>query len=273
LKPYWLPKREVFSDSAAVREGEVVMDDRHLLDDASRCPLILEYIETVRRIAYGMARTLPRDVSVDDLIGAGLVGLAEALKKLKGRSRGEVDAYVACRVRGAITDELRHGDPLTRPMRQFAKRKEIVGRELTGKLGRSPDESEIAVKMGMSLARYREQVRHSSFRRVTSIDPVTGTQADGSEFSDGINEAADVVAARTEQHERLAKALATLPARLRSVLRMYYEQDRSLREIGTRLGLTESRACQLRRDAINALRSFCVSDDVQDAESRFAHAS
>jgi RNA polymerase sigma factor FliA len=249
------------------------MDDGHLLDEMSSCRLIAEYIGTVRRIAYGMARTLPRDVSVEDLIGAGLVGLAEALTKFNGRSRSEFDAYVACRVRGAITDELRHGDPLTRPMRKFAKHKAIVSRELTGMLGRLPEESEIAVRMGMPLALYREQVRCTSFRGVSPLDPVTGTGADGIQFSDDTNEAADVSVARSEQHERLVKALAVLPERLQTVVRLYYEQDYSLREIGTQLGVTESRVCQLHREAINALRSACGSSDEEDSESRFAHAS
>ena len=131
----------------------------------------------------------------------------------------------------------------------------------------------MAVSMRTPLALYREQVRCTSFRGASALDPVTGTGSGGTQFPDDTNEAADVVVARTEQHERLVKALATLPGRLQKVLRLYYEEDYSLREIGIELGVTESRVCQLHREAINALRLVCVSDDAEDAEAGFAPAS
>src|SRR5688572_1421708 len=81
------------------------------------------YMPLVRRIAMRTARTMPRSVTIDDLISAGWVGMAEAL----GRRAAEMDeqhfeAYASYRVRGAILDYLRMLDPLTRKLRGASRR-------------------------------------------------------------------------------------------------------------------------------------------------------
>src|SRR4051812_22361314 len=96
-------------------------NNKHSLDESQRRELVVDYMGTVRRMAYGMARTLPKSVSLDDLIGAGMLGLADALSKYTGHDLAEFGAYVGCRVRGAMLDELRNEDPLTRPQRRFAR--------------------------------------------------------------------------------------------------------------------------------------------------------
>src|SRR5258706_3918621 len=86
---------------------------RHLAD---------RYLAVVRRHAYRLARRLPAHVSVDDLIGAGCVGLADALRKFDRSSSDRFEAYAECRIRGAMIDELRSHDVLSRDLRDMNKR-------------------------------------------------------------------------------------------------------------------------------------------------------
>jgi RNA polymerase sigma factor FliA len=241
-------------------------DKSHLSGEAGHQHPVVDYIAKVRRIAYGMARTLPRSVSVDDLIGAGLVGLADALAKGDASNETAFECYMGRRVRGAMIDELRRADPLTRPRRRFERKKERVVQDLTGRLGRTPDEAEVAERMGVPTALLREHLLHARFQGFSAFDAVSGSGEGDRQFPDSSSELADVRMVHTERRDRLVAAIDTLPERLQTVVAMYYEQDDSLRQIGARLGVSESRVCQLHRQAIEMLRAACPNSEGPESD-------
>lgn len=72
------------------------------------------------KIAGGFAKIVPSGVQADDLRAAAMLGLwqsALASASREGFSEGEFEAYVRIRVRGAIRDELRTQDQLSRRLR------------------------------------------------------------------------------------------------------------------------------------------------------------
>ena len=239
--------------------------DNHLVRGESLRAQVADYVAKVRRIAYGMARTLPRSVSVDDLIGAGLVGLADALAKGDASNASAFECYMGRRVRGAMIDELRRADPLTRPRRRFERKKERAVQTLTGSLGRTPDESEVAERMGVPTDVLREHSLNARFRGFSAFDALNGTGEGGRQFPDESNELADVRIVHGERRQKLVAAIDTLPKRLQTVIALYYEHDDSLREIGHALGVSESRVCQLHREAIEMLRVACPRTERPDA--------
>ncbi len=198
------------------------------------------YMSIVRRHAYRLARRLPSHVHVEDLMGAGFVGLADALNKYDRSGPDRFEAYADCRIRGAMLDELRSYDPLSRDLRDLNNRIVSAVRCLTAELGRPPEEIEIAQKLELPVAAFRERL-----------------------LSDDATEAADHQLLRTERRERLSDAVGQLPERLQSLLRLYYEQDYTLREIGDMLGVTESRACQLHAEAIVRLRAAVMESEAE----------
>jgi len=242
-------------------KGTMEVNNRATRDEAPGQQVVVDYIAKVRRIAYGMARTLPRSVSVDDLIGAGMVGLADALAKGDASNTSAFECYMGRRVRGAMIDELRRADPLTRPRRRFERKRERVVQDLTGRLGRTPDESEVAERMGVPTALLREHSLNARFRGFCAFDALNGTGEGGRQFPDDVHELADVHIAHSERRKRLAAAIDTLPERLQKIVSLYYEHDDSLREIGDALGVSESRVCQLHRQAIEMLRAVCPGTD------------
>jgi RNA polymerase sigma factor for flagellar operon FliA len=215
-----------------------------------------QYLGLVHRGAHKLARHLPAHVNVDDLIGAGMVGLADALRR-RTTSGDHFEAYAGFRIRGAMLDELRASDPLSRDMRDLNKRIVAAMRDLTQKLGRPPEEAEIAERLAISVDALQSKLATLSFRGHVALD-TTGSRSDSIELGDEQAEGAETQMLRAERRARLAQEVAWLPPRLRQVLKLYYEDECTLREIGQVLGITESRVSQLHSQAIVKLRAACA---------------
>jgi|RhiMethySRZTD1v2_1073278.scaffolds.fasta_scaffold04364_14 RNA polymerase sigma factor for flagellar operon FliA len=240
------------------------IDSNRLPDGPLPRRLADRYMNIVRRHAYRLARRLPSHVNVEDLMGAGFVGLADALNKYDRSGPDRFEAYADCRIKGAMLDELRSYDPLSRDLRDLNNRIVAVVRALTAELGRPPEEIEIAQKLELPVAAFRERLAKLSFGGLISLDTTGGDGIEGLELSDESSEAADAQLLRSERRSRLADAVQQLPERLQSLLKLYYEQDYTLREIGDMLGVTESRACQLHAEAIVRLRAACAAEEEQE---------
>src|ERR1700722_10535398 len=112
----------------------------------------------IRRIAYQIARRLPRHVCVDDLVGAGCEGLVGALARFDPARAEGFESYVELRIRGAMMDELRSRDPLSRDQRTHAKQIATATRAARARLGRAPAADEIAAELGIPLETYWERL-------------------------------------------------------------------------------------------------------------------
>lgn len=222
---------------------------------ASMMPLI-------RCIAARLARRLPSHLRLDDLTSAGFVGLVTAYRRFD-RSRGDdFHAYAERRIRGAMLDELRAIDPLTRDLRFLANRIAAARRSIEARFGRAAHEDEIAAALGMPIEEYRRHVARVSIGPTVSIeDPSDG---EGSlDLPDREAEPADERIALEQSKRTVRSAINDLPPRLRRVVELYYGEGRTLRDIGNMLGVTESRVSQLQSEAVQRLRTMC-----REAESR-----
>ena len=132
-----------------------------------------DYLDFVRRIASRMARNLPSHVSLDDLIGAGILGLIDAKERYDPVKAERFETFAEFRVKGAILDELRHYDIMARNARLTSKKIARKSHELTALYGRPPTESELARAMEMSVTDYRNLVNRVGSVRVFSLDDVS----------------------------------------------------------------------------------------------------
>jgi RNA polymerase sigma factor for flagellar operon FliA len=162
------------------------------------------------------------------------------------------EAYVDHRIRGAILDELRQHDPLTRDQRAFVRSIAAARHSFSSREGRMPDEHELAAELGISLTRYRQQLDRMHATAIRS-DAVPFNEDEDSP-AEPANDSPDVIAATRERNDRIAAAINMLPQRLRDVLRLHYHEGRTLREIGLVLGVTESRVSQIHAEAVVRLR-------------------
>jgi RNA polymerase sigma factor FliA len=190
-------------------------------------------------------------------MGAGCIGLADALAKYDRAGPDRFEAYADFRIRGAMIDELRSYDPLSRDLRDLNNRIATAVRKLTCELGRPPEETEIADVLRLPLVEFRMRLAKLSFGGIVSLDTTGNEGIDGLEVWDDGTDGAESQLLCAERRDRLASAISELPERLQTLLKLYYEQDCTLREIGEQMGFTESRACQLHSEAIQRLRATC----------------
>ena len=120
--------------------------------DAERERILMEQLPQVRYIARRIHERLPRHVPFEDLVHAGVLGLIDALNKFDLSKHVQFSSYAKFRIRGAILDSLRELDWSPRELRRKGRLVDSVYCDLSGKLGRAPNENEIAQEMGINLA-------------------------------------------------------------------------------------------------------------------------
>jgi RNA polymerase sigma factor FliA len=209
--------------------------------------LFAEHAEMARRIALKLARRVPGVVSADDLVGAALLGLAEAINRYSPERNEAFGAYAVARIRGAIMDELRRGDIMPRRVRKTARQLGRKVRELEHSLGRRPEDEEIAKALDVSVDEYRERIEVLSQVAVVALDPSTDASSTPASAESEV-ERAQLVA-------KVRDALGRLPERDALILSLYYDDELSYAEIGQVIGVSESRVCQLHKRAVAALRT------------------
>jgi len=226
------------------------------------------YTPLVRRIAMKTVRSLPASVTLDDLLSAGWIGLAEALqRRTPTMDEEQFEAYASHRVQGAILDYLRSLDPLTRKLRGASRRISEATVDLTARLGRAPDEDEIAGELGLPLDGYHQmlmQIAEAGLARLELTDD-SGWLAEQA--------SPETLATEHELTDQVAAAIDELPERLRTVLGLYYQEECSFREIGAVLGVTESRACQLHTEAVHRLRGRIKGRSMNNPPPRAAQSA
>jgi RNA polymerase sigma factor for flagellar operon FliA len=215
------------------------------------------FLPLVRRTAMKLARRLPSHVTVADLVSYGWIGLVEAFDRARpDMSTDEFEAYALYRVRGAILDHLRTLDPASRAARALSRRLARALTELTNELKRAPEEEEVAVKLEMTLQEYRQSLEHLGRVGMNRLEML-----DIDEVSVGSDvELPEDHASRRELCGVVAEAIGKLPERLKLVLALYYQEERSMREIGIVLEISESRVCQLHTEALHRLRAAAGKD-------------
>jgi len=216
-----------------------------------RAELIRQGLPLVRRMAFRMARRLPPNVDVNDLIGAGTEGLLKAVQYYDAERYPQFEPYAKTRIRGAILDELRANDSLTRYGRSRMAEITNTIKELQDRLGRQPAEDEIAARMGMALEQYQRLT--GDLMRGPTLQGLSSIAADDAESTAATP---DALLLDTDLKRRLAEAVARLPARTQQVLALYYQDECTQAEIGQILGVTESRICQILGEATARLRAM-----------------
>ena len=211
---------------------------------------------TVRRMAAKLSKRLPRSVDLEDLVGAGSLGLAEAFTRRGAMIGSEVESFDACRIRGAVLDELRRLDSMTRCSRRAAKRIAKACRAAEQKLGRPAFEGEIAAELGIDLRAYQALRAQVDASHAPVSFTVLGPDNDEltRDIADPSDETPDALVDRARLSALITSQVGALSERKRAVLMGVYVENRTLKEIGLSLGLTESRVCQIRAEALAALR-------------------
>ncbi len=219
---------------------------------------VAAHLSMVRFLARRIHERLPSHVELDELIGAGVLGLMDAYKKFDPQKKVKFRSYAQFRVKGAILDSLRTLDWGPRDLRRKAREIEAAIQRLTGRVGRSPSEVEVAAELKMTLVDYQHVLGDLKSLEVGTLNVERSEDSGEEELAYIPNRTEDdplFQCLRGEMHARLTDAIENLPERERLVMNLYYFEELTMKEIGLVLGVVESRISQVHASAVLHLRA------------------
>jgi RNA polymerase sigma factor for flagellar operon FliA len=226
------------------------------LGEDERERLILEHLPQVRLIARRIQERLPENISLEDLVSTGVVGLISAIDNFDPAQNVKLKTYAEYKIRGAILDSLRGLDWAPRQKRRRAKQIGAAIAAVEQRVHRSPAEEEIAGELGISLPEYHQWLVEIRGLNIGSLEFAPGEP--GKDMLHYVPDKDENLPSRllekSELERLLAEGIERIPAIERTVLSLYYEEELTLREIASIVNLHESRISQLKSQAILRLR-------------------
>ncbi len=225
---------------------------------AERERLILEHLPQVRLIARRIHERLPDNVSLDDLISTGVIGLIAAVDHFDPAQGVQLKTYAEHKIRGAILDSLREMDWAPKNKRRRAKQIEAAISALEQRLGRAPGEEEIAAELNVGLEEYQQWLFEVHGLTIGSLEFASDDQ-EGDRLNfipDSEEKLPSTTLERAELERLLAQAIEQMPKMERTVLSLYYHEEATLREIAEITQMHLSRIAQLKSQGILRLRTY-----------------
>ena len=226
--------------------------------------LIENHLPLVRSIVERMRRRLPNKIESDELYSIGVTGLVSAARNYRPCRESSFASYATTRIRGAILDELRRMDWMSRAARSKAKKLGSAISKLEQEQGGNISSDSLCAEMHMTedeLTELMDEVRPVKFVSFDGVDEQS-TVEDQSLHEivpdDSCIPPLDVLE-RKEILALLAQRLSQMPAVPKKVLAMYYYENMRLSEIAECFGLTESRICQIHTQSVASLRTYLTN--------------
>jgi RNA polymerase sigma factor for flagellar operon FliA len=223
--------------------------------------LVEENLHIVEAVVRKIAPNLPHGVAREEIVSEGIMGLIEAAQKFDSKRGVKFEKWAEIRVRGAIIDYLRRTDIISRPSRLIIKQIAKTIKELQNKLGREPEDEEVAKELGMTLDEYRAELEKISCLSILSLDEVIfdPESKEGKKLyemitDEHINDPMNF-AVNSNLREIIEQALEKLDDKEREVIKMYYLDGFHMKEISKKLKVSESRISQIHSKAILKLRA------------------
>jgi len=230
-----------------------------------RNAFIEQYIPLVKYCVHKVMRTLPADVSPDDLTQWGSIGLLRAVQNYDAARQIEFKTFAMQRIQGAMLDGLRETDPIKRVNRKQLQVLERLRAEAATTLGRDANEYEVAEVSGISESRMGE------LRQIDGFISLSTVVKDGEDFNRVKTLAEEIIDGRTSGPTQRTRRKAFLKHLCKSlnkterlVVLLYYYEHLTFREIGESLHLCESRISQLHSRIMSRLRKTMQRSDLAE---------
>ena len=228
-------------------------------NEEERQNLLTEHLPLVQYQARRIHDRLPRHIPIEDLVNAGVVGLMDAFRKFDSSKHVQFGSYAKFRIRGAILDS-----------RRQSRRIEEAHNKLQAALGRHPTEPELALELRITLPEMHRLLRDINALEISSlrfISPDGGAEVDMTEQLSSHNGDDPLLhCLESETRGLLEQAISELPQKESMVVRLYYFEELTMKEIGIAIGVGESRVSQIHSVAVMRLKGRMA--DFTGARSR-----
>jgi len=222
--------------------------------------IINDSLPFIKYTAYRLGHRLPPQLSMNDLVSIGVMGLLDALQRY-AEGRVKIKTFVEYRIKGAMLDELRSHDGMSRSLKNKINQIKSAHHKLEKELGRLPDEEEVAKSLNMTLDNYYRTLQIANNAVVFSFEDFKGKMKEENEID--IMESIPDPATKTplelmeenSAKRELAHRINDLPEKEKLILSLYYWEELTMKEIGRVMNLTEGRVCQLHSQALVRLKA------------------
>lgn len=222
----------------------------------------------VELVVQRMIPQVPSFMTKEDMISAAMVGLIDAANKFDPGKGVKFKTFAEYRVRGAILDEMRKLDWFSRSMRDKQNQLTQTMLRMERQLGRSPEETEMAAAMNLTLEDYRELLTEVSHLGCVSLHETLDHTEEGRSFLDSLEDiggpAPNELIEKAEMTRLLADILDELSEKERLVIALYYYEELTQKEIAEVLSVSEGRVSQLHSQALLKLRVKLINSDLYE---------
>jgi RNA polymerase sigma factor FliA len=219
---------------------------RDTADPGLRNRLVLQYAPLVKYVAGRLRTRMPDTVEQDDLVSDGVLGLMDAIERFEPARGLSFQTFAVPRIRGAIIDGMRSMDFVPRSVRDKLRTVQRAHVTLEERLGRAPEDTEVAQEVGIPVQQLRDLSRQASSNHAN---------LDDFDLADELSQAADHRVEQGDVKASLMRVVDQLAERDQVIIALYYFEGLTLAEIGQVLGVTESRVSQVHRRATTTLRA------------------
>jgi len=220
--------------------------------------LLKDNYSLVSKVVNSMRSKLPSHADIDELHSVGVSGLVNAVTKFDSDRNNTFGTYASLRVRGAILDELRKMDYMSRSARTEAKNIEKIKSSLEAKLKRAPTENEVKEVLGLSEKKYSKVKARTENILFISLNETVSSEENSLNLEEIIPDESSPNGFKTLQSLELTQSLKSnmslLTDNQKIVIEQYYFQGKKLCDIAKTLNLTEARICQIHLGALKILR-------------------
>jgi RNA polymerase sigma factor for flagellar operon FliA len=237
-----------------------MQENRTETDEEEKEQTLRDFLPFIKYTASRLAWRLPPQLTADDLVSAGMIGLLDALGKYQ-RGRSKLKTYAEFRIKGSMLDELRAVEWMPRSIKKKMNDLKKAYAELEKEFGRPPADEEVAEVLNLTLDEYYKTLGDANGAIAFRLEDFDGKGS----AEEGLNilecipdpNGYNPLTALEEkaQKEQVAELIDELPEKERLLLSLYYWEELTMKEIGKIMGLTEGRVCQLHNQALIRLKT------------------
>ncbi|MEA4921203.1 MAG: FliA/WhiG family RNA polymerase sigma factor [Clostridiaceae bacterium] len=194
---------------------------------------------------------------IEDMTSQCVLELINCIDRYDWRRGVQFDSFASIRVRGAIIDYIRKKDWVPRDIRKRTNQMNSEYQALQNELGRSPEDGELAQRLGMTVEEVEKLRREELSFNVLAFEELlleNGPSILG-KVEQCREKSPECVLLKGELGQKLAEFIDELSEKERTVISLYYYEELKLKEIAFVMGVTVSRVSQIHSRALSKLKA------------------